>query len=280
MSGARNRNVGATLERFTTILIARLPRPDLTGPGKWTSTRVSLCVFIFFQLKAQEGRCDMELNITAVSDWRSYYSVCPIAKYSYQAIFLLTPCVQVNRLAITQVRINYFSTQSLMALALKRHGFPVASIEAIVAAFICSCGAILVLTTAAKTVGVFGNSLMLEVPDVLFPVNNRTLLSIAAAGELGAVAIMLGSGRREFKLKAILWICMIFSIYRLGSWLMGQSSCPCLGPLIEDLPFSPQVVSRMLTGLLVYMCGGSLVLLLILRYKSLRAPRYNESNDA
>jgi hypothetical protein len=167
-----------------------------------------------------------------------------------------------------------------MALALKRHGFPVASIEAIVAAFICSCGAILVLTTAAKTVGVFGNSLMLEVPDVLFPVNNRTLLSIAAAGELGAVAIMLGSGRREFKLKAILWICMIFSIYRLGSWLMGQSSCPCLGPLIEDLPFSPQVVSRMLTGLLVYMCGGSLVLLLILRYKSLRAPRYNESNDA
>ena len=99
--------------------------------------------------------------------------------------------------------------------------------------------------------------------------------------ELAVVAALLS--RLELRLKhlLLLWLSTSFLAYRIAAhWRHPEKPCPCLGNLSEHLPLSPETISALLLGLVLFLVIGSSSSLLWLRGKAPLAPASRAHSDS
>jgi hypothetical protein len=137
---------------------------------------------------------------------------------------------------------------------------------------------LLVVTAAAKSWSVFGESTLLREVDPLFGLSFRTLMVVAATLEIGVAAICLLRPAVD-GLLAVAWLSTAFLAYRVGLWWIGwKKPCNCLGNLTDALNISPQVADNVMKGLLAFMLIGS-VSLLILHWHNKGAAQPGETSS-
>lgn len=97
--------------------------------------------------------------------------------------------------------------------------------------FTCVVGVVLFSTAILKLHSVFWlKQPFLIRPDHILGLRTDAVMTLASAAEMGVVAILLSGAKQQSKLLAILWLGILFCVYRLGLWGMGvEEQCPCLG---------------------------------------------------
>jgi hypothetical protein len=126
--------------------------------------------------------------------------------------------------------------------------------------FSASLVVILMMTAAAKLISAGGAAHLLDLPDPLFALSNRTVMVLAAAVELAlALSIMIRGWNMPTAL-ASLWFGSILLVYRLALAIVAPSApCPCLGTLTEQLHISARTAGMTLSAVLAYILIGSAV---------------------
>jgi hypothetical protein len=129
--------------------------------------------------------------------------------------------------------------------------------------FFGSAGAVLALTAVAKLISAFGTAELLGRPDHLLLLPYRWILLGVAAIELVVVGVLASSIAPKVKLLSLLWLSSSFILYRLAKWVFNvPDPCHCLGQIAANLPMTPETLNLLLKGLIVYLFGGSLALLI------------------
>ena len=119
---------------------------------------------------------------------------------------------------------------------------------------------ILMVTGATKLVSAGGTAHLLDLPDPLFALSNRSVMALAAAVELALALSILIRGWSMPTVLASLWFGSILLVYRLALAIVAPSApCPCLGTLTEQLHISTRTASVMLSAVLGYILIGSAV---------------------
>jgi len=131
--------------------------------------------------------------------------------------------------------------------------------------FVRSVSVILAFTCVAKTASSFGHATVLRIPNEALPLTNAQAMQAAAALECVVLVILAFVGRVETRLAAILWLCSVFAVYRVGAAIMtgSQSTCPCLGSLTEKLHIAHATANAIMAALLSYMFAGALMFLVL-----------------
>ncbi len=94
----------------------------------------------------------------------------------------------------------------------------------------------LLLTAAAKLFSAGANTRILEAQDTLSHLSYRPLMIIVAALEI-AVAVFLLKSQSSLRRSLVLFsLSANFIAYRVGNYLLGIHTCPCLGNLADRLP--------------------------------------------
>src|SRR5262245_35408139 len=93
-------------------------------------------------------------------------------------------------------------------------------------AFSVSLVSILVLTAAAKFISAGGSAHILDLPDPLFAISNRSVMTLAAVVELGLALSILLCGWKMPTVLASLWFGSILLVYRLALASIAPSA-PC-----------------------------------------------------
>jgi hypothetical protein len=126
--------------------------------------------------------------------------------------------------------------------------------------FVYSSAGILILTGFAKLASATGGAAILDSPDVLFPLKNRTLLCVVGIVEFVIVGFLLSRLQVRIKMAMLLWLALSFSIYKIGLWCIhAPPACPCLGTISQSIGTS-RIPARHITDiLLVYLLSGPLV---------------------
>jgi hypothetical protein len=138
-------------------------------------------------------------------------------------------------------------------------------------AFVASAVVLLLFTSAAKVASAFRGTRDLQLPDpVLEFVTTRHLFLTAAVGEVVVVLVSVWGRSQGLQLSAIAWISSLFLLYRIGHFWLGLpvGRCPCLGNATDWLHLSPHSVDLITKLVLIYLVGGSCILLFALRLSS------------
>lgn len=119
-----------------------------------------------------------------------------------------------------------------------------------------SAALILVATSFAKIVSVFGDSKYLDAGNPLFPeVSNRRAMVFVAFVELFVAWILFFSQRVQSRLCALSWLVCSFAGYRVGLFILDYSGpCTCLGNAFAVFGFRPegeQMLTRLLLAYLI-----------------------------
>ncbi len=123
--------------------------------------------------------------------------------------------------------------------------------------FIRSSCALLCLTALAKLYSATGASKILNLADPLFALSNRQMMIGVGVIEL-EVAIYLLLGKNPLsKFLSVLWLSSNFLLYRLGNYLAGNKTCPCLGTVFDQLGIDADGVNFLLTVTVIYLFAGS-----------------------
>jgi len=129
--------------------------------------------------------------------------------------------------------------------------------------FLGSAGAILAVTAAAKLLSAFGTAEVLGRPDHLLLLPYRWILLGVAAIELMVVGVLASSSLPKVKLLTLLWLSLSFILYRLAKLVFNvPDPCHCLGQIAANLPVQPATLDLLLKGVIAYLFGGSLALLI------------------
>jgi hypothetical protein len=131
--------------------------------------------------------------------------------------------------------------------------------------FACSISVILLITAAAKLIGIFQRKPYLAMPDGVFPsFNTQQLLIVAITIEvIMAVFIYV---KRDNILSALvcLWLTAIFGFYHLLAALLSvQEPCHCLGGIFDWTQIPQKTLNNLPLFLLAYMSFGGVVFLLV-----------------
>jgi hypothetical protein len=133
--------------------------------------------------------------------------------------------------------------------------------------FLMSAGWLLLLTAIIKFMSAMQEVRVLGQPDPLLDfLSTRQLLALTALLEAGVAAVILWAGRAvaaSEKLLLVLWLAMMFLLYRLGLWWIGhQGGCSCMGNAAQWLGASPATLDIAAKVLLAYLLLGSLAFLM------------------
>ena len=130
--------------------------------------------------------------------------------------------------------------------------------------FVRSVAGFLFLTAAAKMLSLQGALSILSAQNPLFwYLNNRQVLFVATTLEFATVATILLSGNRVFRLGIMLWLGVLFLIYRVGLWwIHANTPCLCLGNIAGWMGLSPIEADTISKVVLAYQVGGSAGLLI------------------
>lgn len=119
-------------------------------------------------------------------------------------------------------------------------------------------GALLLLTALAKLYSSGGSAKILQVQDQLFHLGYRPVLILAALVEIPVAVFLLKSRSDLRRSLVLLWLSSNFIAYRLGNYLLGIHTCPCLGQLADRLPLPRGLVDIFLVVLVLWWFAGSL----------------------
>ena len=131
--------------------------------------------------------------------------------------------------------------------------------------YVTVAGVLLLATGIVKLISQSVDKPFLAQRDPLLTMlTNRQVLMLAGVLECVVALVLLQSRERLNRLWIILWIGSLFSLYRLGLWLIRYTGpCPCLGRSFDWLTSRQSFVDAVLAGLLAYLLGGSAILLLL-----------------
>lgn len=124
--------------------------------------------------------------------------------------------------------------------------------------FFKSAAVLLLLTALAKLYSSGGTAKILQVQDQLVHLGYQPVLVLAALVEI-AVAVFLLKSRNDLRRSLVLlWLSSNFIAYRLGNYLLGMHTCPCLCQLADRLPLPRGLVDIFLLVLVLWWFAGSL----------------------
>lgn len=126
--------------------------------------------------------------------------------------------------------------------------------------FYGSAATMLLLTAAAKLYSAGANTRILATVDPLSHLGYRPLMIAAACLEVVVAVFLLKSQSTVRRSLVLLWLTANFITYRLGNYLLGIQTCPCLGNLADRLPLRRGLADTILQAILLYWVLGSLTL--------------------
>lgn len=128
--------------------------------------------------------------------------------------------------------------------------------------FLRICALLLFATSVAKLVAVMTGGRHLDVPDPFLSfVTERWVLLAGAALEAMVVTRIVSDITILRKLRWVLWLCVLFSVFRMGRWLSPQRApCSCLGYVGDFVGITKETADHVALGLLVFMTIGAAVL--------------------
>jgi hypothetical protein len=124
--------------------------------------------------------------------------------------------------------------------------------------FYKSAAALLLLTALAKLYSSGGGARVLQVQDQLLHLGYRPVMILVALVEIAVALFLLKSRGDLTRSLVLLWLSSNFIAYRLGSYLLGVHTCPCLGQLADRLPLPRGFADILLQLLVLYWFVGSL----------------------
>ena len=133
---------------------------------------------------------------------------------------------------------------------LHRFRWPAAFLSA---RFVLTAGAILMFIGICESIGAFGTSQVLNLPDPIFGVTIRKLMMVMAFANLASAALCLFGRQNRMALALITWLALNYLAYYIGLYSTS-------GHYFEFFPIQPLGFSLYLTGLFV---GVSMIYLLI-----------------
>lgn len=98
---------------------------------------------------------------------------------------------------------------------------------------------IIALTAGGKAMALLsGNPDLLRELDPVFNLPTKQVIVAALSFEIALVVLLVSKVLDEVeKGCALLAFCLIILTYRIGSFWIGSSTCPCLGTLLDWAPF-------------------------------------------
>ena len=130
--------------------------------------------------------------------------------------------------------------------------------------YVKTSAVILFITGILKIFSAFGQSKILNQQDPVLGVPFYLLMFSSGSLEL-VVALYCYYNRCSLsgKLASLLWLSILFFIYRLGLFSSHwENHCPCLGNLSDMLHISPKTSNTILKYILGYLLAGSCISLL------------------
>lgn len=120
------------------------------------------------------------------------------------------------------------------------------------------------ITSLAKFLSIAHGAKLLEMPDPVFTFwTVRQAVLVAGVLETTIILLVCLPIKLTYKLWFVLWMCMIFWVYRMGLRHVGFNGyCPCFGTATEWLHLSGHAVDGAIKAVLWLMTGGSSLLLL------------------
>ncbi len=129
--------------------------------------------------------------------------------------------------------------------------------------FVCSAGALLLLTALAKMISAFGGAQVLSVRDPILKLPFREVFMLVGSLELVVASICFFGRRLDFQIKTVAWLATLFVMYRIGLFMVDyHMPCTCLGSMTDMLhiPFKSSALA--IEIILAYLLVGSYALLL------------------
>jgi hypothetical protein len=130
--------------------------------------------------------------------------------------------------------------------------------------FACSISILLLVSAAAKLIGIFQNKPFLAMPDGVFPsFETQQLLIAAIIIEITMAAFIFVKRSKSSSALACLWLTAIFLLYHiLASLLYVQQPCHCLGGIFDWTRIPQKILNELPVFLLAYMGFGGAVFFL------------------
>ncbi|NCC61522.1 MAG: hypothetical protein EOM12_11400 [Verrucomicrobiae bacterium] len=125
-----------------------------------------------------------------------------------------------------------------------------------------SCATLLFATAVLKLHTVFtSSSLIVEAPDPVFQVSNRFLMLAVALMEIGVAGALLMNFLSKINLVLIGGMGLAFLGYHILSWIIGETTCPCLGRVVTLSPWLDSHQNVFIWAIILYMLSGPFLLL-------------------
>jgi hypothetical protein len=125
-----------------------------------------------------------------------------------------------------------------------------------------SCATLLFVTAVLKLHTVFTSSaLIVEASDPVFQVSNRFLMLAVALMEIGVAGTLLMNFSPKFNLVLIWGMGLSFLGYHILSWIIGGTTCPCLGRVVKLSPWLDSHQNVFIWAIILYMLAGPFLLL-------------------
>lgn len=137
--------------------------------------------------------------------------------------------------------------------------------------FLYSSGLILLITSVAKFISVFGHSHILNQTDPVFMIKWRQLLLVVGVIE-ALIAVFCFFGKNIIRqVGFVAWIATSFLLYRLMLvWIGYLQPCRCMGSIGDNLHISPDISDLIMRFVLAYLLVGSYVIILFWIFRQKR----------
>lgn len=117
----------------------------------------------------------------------------------------------------------------------------------------------LLLTAAIKVYSASGKAHILDFPDPLMGLPNRSAMLIVATIELIITASLISRMHGQVKHLLVAWLGCNFLLYRLALAILKPGTyCKCLGTLTDNLHLNERAVGYVLTVAALYLVIGSM----------------------
>jgi hypothetical protein len=122
---------------------------------------------------------------------------------------------------------------------------------------------ILYCLAVIKMLSAIGSLRILEIPDPLLGVSNRSALVGVALVEFFVAGVVTGHHSDRVRALVLFWLSSMFVIYRVFSWLLDPGKpCACLGFVGSWLGLPQSVITCIALGINVYFLTVALAILM------------------
>ena len=123
--------------------------------------------------------------------------------------------------------------------------------------FYRTAAGMLLLTALAKLYSAEGSAKVLQIQDQLLHLGYGRVMVLAALIELGTAALLVLIRSDLKRSLMLLWLSSNLIAYRLGNYLLGIHTCPCLGQAADRLPLPRGMADLILQLLVLWWFVGS-----------------------